>query len=176
MAKVDFNKATTMLNATRTMEMGANKSTIRILYGSNVAEGIEFNDACKTILKKGVRTWCKSSYNRRVFSAVIDISVNYFGFDPLHPQMSFRHIDFNRVLSVMGALGYYIRAPELNKLIETLCSLNDIEGLGRCEQCERPYIVSSTNDSHCSRCRLTTISSALSRYTSEELEYDTGTN
>ncbi|MCG0456710.1 hypothetical protein L6R44_11385 [Enterobacter cloacae complex sp. ECC445] len=172
MAKVDQLRASSLFKATKTMEMGANKSTIRILYGSNVAEGIEFKNENRVVVKKGVRTWCKSYYNRRVFSAVIDISVNYFGFDPLHPQVSFRNIDFNRIMGVIEALGYSTRMPELNKLVEALCSLSDIEGLGQCEQCERPYIVSSTNDSHCSRCRLTTVASALSRYSTDELEYD----
>lgn len=171
MAKVDQTRATALLNAARTMELGANKNTIRILYGSNVAEDIEFNAAAKTKLKKGIRGWSKRPDNRRAFSAVIDIAVNYFGFDPLHPESSFRRIDFNRIMTVLHNLGYFVCAPEVNKIIEILTSLKDIEELDTCVKCKRPYIVPATNDTHCPRCRLTSTSSAALRYSSEELDY-----
>ncbi|VCY58878.1 hypothetical protein BANRA_04967 [Escherichia coli] len=51
MAKVDQTKANALLRAARTMSLGANKNTIRILYGNHVAENIDF-ERCKTKLKK----------------------------------------------------------------------------------------------------------------------------
>lgn len=42
MAKVDQTKANALLRAARTMSLGANKNTIRILYGNHVAENIDF--------------------------------------------------------------------------------------------------------------------------------------
>ncbi len=79
MAKVDQTKANALLRAARTMSLGANKNTIRILYGNHVAENIDFEHGAKTKLKKGIRGWSKRTDNRRAFSAVIDVAVNYFG-------------------------------------------------------------------------------------------------
>ena len=42
MAKVDQTKASRLLSATKTMSLGANKNSIRILYGNHVAENIDF--------------------------------------------------------------------------------------------------------------------------------------
>ncbi len=52
MAKVDQTKANALLRAARTMSLGANKNTIRILYGNHVAENIDFELGAKTKLKK----------------------------------------------------------------------------------------------------------------------------
>ncbi len=52
MAKVDQTKANALLRAARTMSLGANKNTIRILYGNHVAENIDFEPGTKTKLKK----------------------------------------------------------------------------------------------------------------------------
>lgn len=52
MAKVDQTKANALLRAARTMSLGANKNTIRILYGNHVAENIDFEPGAKTKLKK----------------------------------------------------------------------------------------------------------------------------
>ncbi|MDJ4780957.1 hypothetical protein LEA41_23035, partial [Salmonella enterica] len=108
--------------------------------------------------------------NRRAFSAVIDVAVNYFGFDPINPEASFRQIDFNRIMSVLHNLGYFVCAPEVNKIIEILTSMKEIEELGACEKCKRPYIVPVTNDAHCPRCRLSSTASAIERYSQEELD------
>jgi hypothetical protein len=104
MAKVDQTKANALLRAARTMSLGANKNTIRILYGNHVAENIDF-ERCKNKTQKGIRGWSKRTDNRRAFSAVIDVAVNYFGFDPINPEASFRQIDFNRIMSVLHNLG-----------------------------------------------------------------------
>ncbi|EHS5436208.1 hypothetical protein KV811_004611, partial [Salmonella enterica subsp. enterica serovar Mbandaka] len=48
MAKVDQTKANALLRAARTMSLGANKNTIRILYGNHVAENIDFEPGTKT--------------------------------------------------------------------------------------------------------------------------------
>lgn len=125
---------------------------------------------CKTKLKKGIRGWSKRTDNRRAFSAVIDVAVNYFGFDPINPEASFRQIDFNRIMSVLHNLGYFVCAPEVNKIIEILTSMKEIEELGACEKCKRPYIVPVTNDAHCPRCRLSSTASAIERYSQEELD------
>ena len=170
MAKVDQTKASALLKAARTMSLGANKNTIRILYGSHVAENIDFEPGAKTKLKKGIRGWSKRTDNRRAFSAVIDVAVNYFGFDPINPEASFRHIDFNRIMSVLHNLGYFVCAPEVNKIIEILTSMKEIEELASCENCRRPYIVPLTNDAHCPRCRLSSTASAIERYAREELD------
>ncbi|SAM58757.1 Uncharacterised protein [Enterobacter kobei] len=162
MAKVDQTKANALLRAARTMSLGANKNTIRILYG--------FEPGAKTKLKKGIRGWSKRTDNRRAFSAVIDVAVNYFGFDPINPEASFRQIDFNRIMSVLHNLGYFVCAPEVNKIIEILTSMKEIEELGACEKCKRPYIVPVTNDAHCPRCRLSSTASAIERYSQEELD------
>lgn len=77
--------------------------------------------------------WSKRTDNRRAFSAVIDVAVNYFGFDPINPEASFRQIDFNRIMSVLHNLGYFVCAPEVNKIIEILTSMKEIEELGACE-------------------------------------------
>ncbi|HHH8009699.1 TPA: hypothetical protein ACP2QR_005150, partial [Escherichia coli] len=92
-------------------------------------------------VKKGIRGWSRRSDNRRAFSAVIDVAVNYFGFDPIHPESSFRNIDFNRIMSVLHNLGYFVCAPEVNKIIEILTSMKEIEELETCAKCKRPYIV-----------------------------------
>ena len=156
MAKVDQTKANALLRAARTMSLGANKNTIRILYGNHVAENIDFEPGAKTKLKKGIRGWSKRTDNRRAFSAVIDVAVNYFGFDP--------------IMSVLHNLGYFVCAPEVNKIIEILTSMKEIEELGACEKCKRPYIVPVTNDAHCPRCRLSSTASAIERYSQEELD------
>ena len=67
MAKVDQTKANALLRAARTMSLGANKNTIRILYGNHVAENIDFEHGAKTKLKKGIRGWSKRTDNRRAF-------------------------------------------------------------------------------------------------------------
>ena len=170
MAKVDQTKANALLRAARTMSLGANKNTIRILYGNHVAENIDFEPGAKTKLKKGIRGWSKRTDNRRAFSAVIDVAVNYFGFDPINPEASFRQIDFNRIMSVLHNLGYFVCAPEVNKIIDILTSMKEIEELGACEKCKRPYIVPVTNDAHCPRCRLSSTASAIERYSQEELD------
>ena len=59
---------------------------------------------------KGIRGWSRRADNRRAFSAVIDVAVNYFGFDPIHPESIFRNIDFNRIMSVLHNLGYFVCA------------------------------------------------------------------
>ncbi|MGV7963826.1 hypothetical protein QPK13_23010 [Photorhabdus tasmaniensis] len=170
MAKVDQNRANELLRAARTMSIGGNKNTIRILYGNQVAENIDFAPDSKTKLKKGIRGWSKRNDNRRAFSAVIDVAVNYFGFDPINPEASFRKIDFNRIMSVLHNLGYFVCAPEVNKIIEILTSMKEIEDLDTCVKCKRPYIVPSTNDAHCPRCRLSSTASAIERYSKEELD------
>ncbi len=52
MAKVDQTKANALLRAARTMSLGANKNTIRILYGNHVAENIDFELVQKQNSKK----------------------------------------------------------------------------------------------------------------------------
>lgn len=52
MAKVDQTKANALLRAARTMSLGANKNTIRILYGNHVAENIDFEPGAKQNSKK----------------------------------------------------------------------------------------------------------------------------
>ena len=84
MAKVDQTKANMLLSATKTLSLGANTNSIRILYGSHVAENIDFRSEPQQNVKKGIRGWSRRSDNRRAFSAVIDVAVNYFGFDPIH--------------------------------------------------------------------------------------------
>jgi hypothetical protein len=96
--------------------------------------------------------------------------INYFGFDPIHPESSFRNIDFNRIMSVLHNLGYFVCAPEVNKIIEILTSMKEIEELETCAKCKRPYIVPYTNDTHCPRCRLSSTVSAIARYSQEELD------
>ncbi|MCU6822505.1 hypothetical protein ABHB83_23800, partial [Escherichia coli] len=86
MAKVDQTKASRLLSATKTMSLGANKNSIRILYGNHVAENIDFRSEPQQHVKKGIRGWSRRADNRRAFSAVIDVAVNYFGFDPIHPE------------------------------------------------------------------------------------------
>ncbi|WP_247190559.1 hypothetical protein [Escherichia coli] len=110
MAKVDQTKASRLLSATKTMSLGANKNSIRILYGNHVAENIDFRSEPQQHVKKGIRGWSRRVDNRRAFSAVIDVAVNYFGFDPIHPESSFRNIDFNRIMSVLHNLGYFVCA------------------------------------------------------------------
>ncbi|UGB00519.1 hypothetical protein LRS40_00005 (plasmid) [Leclercia sp. G3L] len=51
MAKVDQTKANMLLSATKTMSLGANKNSIRILYGNHVAENTGLN--LNKTLKKG---------------------------------------------------------------------------------------------------------------------------
>ena len=110
MAKVDQTKANMLLSATKTMSLGANKNSIRILYGNHVAENIDFRSEPQQHVKKGIRGWSRRADNRRAFSAIIDVAVNYFGFDPIHPESSFRNIDFNRIMSVLHNLGYFVCA------------------------------------------------------------------
>ncbi|EIC1586842.1 hypothetical protein K9692_004272 [Escherichia coli] len=172
MAKVDKDKASALHRAAMTMSLGANKNSIRVLYGRNVAENLDFQVECKKRLKKGFRGWSKRPENRRAFSAVIDIAVNYFGFDPLRHEDSFRKINFNRIMNVLNSLGYYRCAPEFNKIIEVLSSLKEIEGVDTCENCKRPFIVPSGSDTFCPRCRLASSNSAVLRYSSEELNYN----
>ncbi len=52
MAKVDQTKANALLRAARTMSLGANKNTIRILYGNHVAENIDFEPGAKNKTQK----------------------------------------------------------------------------------------------------------------------------
>ncbi|ENT4837976.1 hypothetical protein NMD51_23740 (plasmid) [Escherichia coli] len=52
MAKVDQTKASRLLSATKTMSLGANKNSIRILYGNHVAENIDFRSEPQQHLKK----------------------------------------------------------------------------------------------------------------------------
>lgn len=52
MAKVDQTKASRLLSATKTMSLGANKNSIRILYGNHVAENIDFRSNLNNTLKK----------------------------------------------------------------------------------------------------------------------------
>lgn len=52
MAKVDQTKANALLRAARTMSLGANKNTIRILYGNHVAENIDFELGAKQNSKR----------------------------------------------------------------------------------------------------------------------------
>lgn len=52
MAKVDQTKANMLLSATKTMSLGANKNSIRILYGSHVAENIDFRSEPQQNVKK----------------------------------------------------------------------------------------------------------------------------
>ena len=110
MAKVDQTQASRLLSATKTMSLGANKNSIRNLYGSHVAENIYIRQEPQHNVKKGIRGWSRRSDNRRAFSAVIDVAVNYFGFDPIHPESSFRYFDFNRIMSVLHNLGYFVCA------------------------------------------------------------------
>ncbi|MDY9295196.1 hypothetical protein U0B03_23695, partial [Escherichia coli] len=77
---------------------------------SHVAENIDFRSEPQQHVKKGIRGWSRRADNRRAFSAVIDVAVNYFGFDPIHPESSFRNIDFNRIMSVLHNLGYFVCA------------------------------------------------------------------
>lgn len=53
MAKVDQTKANMLLSATKTMSLGANKNSIRILYGNHVAENIDFRSEPQQNVKKG---------------------------------------------------------------------------------------------------------------------------
>ncbi|MGI5733908.1 hypothetical protein [Escherichia coli] len=55
MAKVDQTKASRLLSATKTMSLGANKNSIRILYGNHVAENIDFRSEPQQHVKKGIR-------------------------------------------------------------------------------------------------------------------------
>ena len=55
MAKVDQTKANMLLSATKTMSLGANKNSIRILYGNHVAENIDFRSEPQQNVKKGIR-------------------------------------------------------------------------------------------------------------------------
>ena len=52
MAKVDQTKASRLLSATKTMSLGANKNSIRILYGNHVAENIDFRSETQKHIKK----------------------------------------------------------------------------------------------------------------------------
>ncbi|EPE2764163.1 hypothetical protein ACSHIY_004649 [Escherichia coli] len=52
MAKVDQTKASRLLSATKTMSLGANKNSIRILYGNHVAENIDSGPNLNNTLKK----------------------------------------------------------------------------------------------------------------------------
>ena len=60
--------------------------------------------------------------------------------------------------------------PEVNKIIEILTSMKEIEELETCAKCKCPYIVPYTNDTHCPRCRLSLTASAIVRYSQEELD------
>ena len=51
MAKVDKDKASALHRAAMTMSLGANKNSIRVLYGRNVAENLDF----QVDVKKGSR-------------------------------------------------------------------------------------------------------------------------
>ncbi|MFT2597689.1 hypothetical protein ACMWP3_22345, partial [Escherichia coli] len=64
MAKIDQTKASRLLSATKTMSLGANKNSIRILYGNHVAENIDFRSEPQQHVKEGA--------NKQVISSQAD--------------------------------------------------------------------------------------------------------
>ena len=64
----------------------------------------------------------------------------------------------------VGAYHGYLYNPKMREMKK------EIEELGACEKCKRPYIVPVTNDAHCPRCRLSSTASAIERYSQEELD------
>lgn len=172
MAKYTSDKAARLFYAAKTRSLGATKNTIRILHGGIIVEDLEYRDDSLVKIKKGYRSWIRKSENRAVTNAALDISVNYFGFNPLNPEVSLRNIDFNKVILVLVNLGYGNCVPELNKLVEVMISLKEMEELDTCASCKRPYIVPVTNDTHCPRCRSLTMNSAITRYSKETINYE----
>ncbi|MDT9424976.1 hypothetical protein MXS87_21910 [Escherichia coli] len=67
MAKVDQTKANALLRAARTMSLGANKNTIRILYGNHVAENIDFEHGAKNKTQKKVWAGANAQITAELF-------------------------------------------------------------------------------------------------------------
>ncbi|MFP1529466.1 hypothetical protein ACLB1R_35515 [Escherichia coli] len=69
--------------------MGQIKIQSNFVTVIHVAENIDLRPGAKTKLKKGIRGWSKRTDNRRAFSAVIHVAVNYFGLNPINPEAGF---------------------------------------------------------------------------------------
>ncbi|KAA1186436.1 hypothetical protein [Photorhabdus heterorhabditis] len=167
--KYTTDKATALLRASETREQGASKHTIRILHGRNIAEELEYENVRTT--KRGIRSWLKKPEHKRVTTIIVDVAINYYGFDPLNSEVSIRKMDFNSFMQLLSAIGYDTYMIHLNKIVEVLIDLKDIDDLDSCIKCNRPYVVPLSNDTHCPRCRAASYNSALLRYSSSELDY-----